>query len=217
MKNKKAAATATTNKPAALLTNVVQFQPATADIRRRIQQVAKLDGITQDQLVNAAVIGYLDGTSDRNRYFDSIADGPLCHREYVEIMKPERFVDVTLQVPQSALAVFPGPRLARLHSACAFDDKSVADRVRAWKEPHGVGIGGIAPPTSKHLADMLKEGCTVTAGFRFPEEEWKHVEKIALILKITVGEYLLGCVGYAVSESRQPPAKLPEGFRIRIE
>ena len=57
---------------------------------------------------------------------------------------------------------------------------------------------------------MVKEGCAATAGFRFPLEEWKCIERIAFRLKLTVGDYLLGHVGYAVWLSRKVPTPLPE-------
>jgi hypothetical protein len=58
---------------------------------------------------------------------------------------------------------------------------------------------------------MKAEGCTASAGFRFPLEEWKRIERIAVRLKITVGDYLLGHVGYAVWLSQQPKPTLPVG------
>ena len=212
MKPSKAASKANPSKTA----NVVPFEPS-KEIRSRIRQVSKLDDITEQQLVTAAVIGYLDGTDAQKRYFDSVHDGPLCRREYIEIMKPEKFVDVQLQVPPSAAALFPGPRLVHLPCAGAFDEKSEDARVTAWKEPHLIGAGGVAMATSQHLAAMMKEGCTATAGFRFPLEEWKHIERIALRLKVTVGDYLLGCVGYAVWLNRQEPTPVPLGTKVTIE
>ncbi|MCW1921215.1 hypothetical protein OKA05_01545 [Luteolibacter arcticus] len=95
-------------------------------------------------------------------------------------------------------------------------ERGVAYRVEQWKEPHLIGASGIAVATSKHLATMKAEGCTCTAGFRFPLEEWQHIERIAVRLKITVGDYLLGNVGYAVWLAKQEPAPLPKGFTVTI-
>ena len=75
---------------------------------------------------------------------------------------------------------------------------------------------GSAPAISKLHAAMVKEGCTATAGFRFPLEEWQRIERIAVRLKLTVGDYLLGHVGYAVWISKQPDPVLPDTMSVRL-
>ena len=102
-------------------------------------------------------------------------------------------------------------------SAGAWDDASIEMRAQQWSQHSLVGSSSVAPAVSKLRAAMAREGCTALAGFRFPLDEWKHIERIALRLKITVGDYLLGHVGYAMWADRQEPAPTPKGIKFVAE
>ncbi|MCW1885036.1 hypothetical protein OKA04_09885 [Luteolibacter flavescens] len=186
---------------------------APASLRQRLRQEAAANRLTEDQVMNAALIGYLDGAAAENRYLNSILDGPLCRRNRIEVMEPRCFVDVELMVPASAKALFLGPGLAELPASSVRDEEDVTLRARQWKSPHQLSPGFVAPARRECLAEMQKEVPSAPAAFRFKEADWHRIERLAVKLEITVGDYLLGTVGYAVWLDRTKKAAKEGGAR----
>ncbi|MCW1913703.1 hypothetical protein OJ996_08965 [Luteolibacter sp. GHJ8] len=109
-------------------------------------------------------------------------------------------VDVVLDIPTYAFRLLNTSNSFDLHlgSTNVVSEADVTRRAALWNRPHSFSGGGRVPASKSLSRQMLGLGLDITVRVRFEKKHWPYVRMLTDRLGITVAEWILGGVGYAV-------------------
>lgn len=109
-------------------------------------------------------------------------------------------VDVIFDIPTYAYKLLDPASGYELHlpSCSVINERDVDVRANSWKRPQTTVTNGRAPAKKTLAKQMIGMGLTMTVRVRFKKSHWPFIIMLTERLGITVAEWCLGGVGYAV-------------------
>lgn len=109
-------------------------------------------------------------------------------------------VEVVFDIPLYAYNLLDTDMGVELTLGCCtvVNERDVESRVKSWKRPGTVGLNTRTPALKTLCKQMLGLGLEQPVRVRFEKKHWPFIVMLTERLGITVAEWLLGGVGYAV-------------------
>jgi hypothetical protein len=108
-------------------------------------------------------------------------------------------MDVFLKIPTYAYSLLCHNGVdIELRNASVENERDIDSRAKQWVRDHIVGRNTRVLAGKKLALQMSDLGLTMDVRVRIPKAKWPLYLALTERLEISMGEYLLGCVGYAV-------------------
>jgi hypothetical protein len=108
-------------------------------------------------------------------------------------------MDVILKIPTYAYSLLCENGVdINLRNASVENEGDIERRAKQWLRDHIVGRNTRVLAGKKLALQMCDLGLTMDVRVRIPKAKWPFYVALTERLEIPMGEYLLGCVGYAV-------------------
>lgn len=103
-----------------------------------------------------------------------------------------------------------------IQSAGIGDHKIIAGRARIWNHGMNTRLNQFRP-TREQLQEAVTEGCNATMRVRLSPDEWHLVGNLCGRLRITPGQWFLGCAAYNACFEEEKISKMLESIPAAID